>query len=31
LSLEPHKLRLPRSDDGVRAALRVLVVCLVNE
>jgi hypothetical protein len=25
LSLEPHKLRLPRSDDGVRAALRVLV------
>lgn len=25
LSLEPHKLRRPRSDDGIRAALRILV------
>lgn len=25
LSLEPHKLRRPRSDDGIRAALRTLI------
>jgi transposase len=25
LSLEPHKLRRPRSDDGLRAALRIVV------
>jgi len=25
LSLEPEQLRRPRSDDGIRAALRVLV------
>jgi hypothetical protein len=25
LSLEPHQLRRPRSDDGIRAALRILV------